>query len=92
MKKRELVTGIIDGDTFETSSRKRPVHLDDVNTPERDKKGYGVAKMKLAKLIRGKEVTVEPVASSPDRDGRTVAKVKVAGASVNAAMKKQRAR
>ena len=85
MYRREVVTGVVDGDTFETASRKHPVRLANVSAPERGENGYGEAKLKLAKLIRGKEVIIVPVGR--DGYGRTLARVQLGDVSVNSAMK-----
>ena len=86
MKRRETVTRVIDGDTFETASRKRPVRLANVNAPEKYQKGGQAAKTKLKKLIQGQKVTVNTVAR--DVYGRAVANVSANRKSVNAAMRK----
>ena len=85
MARKETVTKVIDGDTFETSSRKRPVRLANVNAPEKGKPGAAKATAELKKLIQGEEVSIETVAR--DKYGRAVAKVKVGRKSVNKAMK-----
>ena len=86
MPRNETVIGVIDGDTFETSSRKRPVRLANVDAPERGEEGYGAAKQKLAGLIRGRVVAIQPVAR--DKYGRAGAIVKVGGKSVNSYMRR----
>ena len=86
MTKRETVSRVIDGDTFLTNSRKRSVRLANVNAPEKGTRGANSATAKLRGLIDGKKIVVTPVAR--DCYGRTVAKVKVNGKSVNAAMNK----
>ena len=84
---RETVTKVIDGDTFETASRPaHSVRLANVDAPEKRQPGYQDAKAHLKELIEGKIVEVEPVAK--DVYGRTVAKVRVDGKSVNAEMNK----
>jgi len=85
MGRREKVIHVIDGDTFETASRKHPVRLANVDTPERGQPGYGEAKQALEQLIGGKSVDIETKAR--DTYGRSVANVSVAGRSVNASMK-----
>ena len=35
MKRKETVTKIIDGDTIETSTRKKPVRIQGIDTPEK---------------------------------------------------------
>lgn len=85
MARRERVTKILDGDTFETSSRKNPVRLANVDTPEKGEPGYQQAKDALERLIGGREVLIDTKAR--DNYGRSVANVKVGGKSVNAKMK-----
>ena len=83
---RETVTDVIDGDTFKTASRPvNSVRLANVNAPEKGEPGYGAAKRELKRLIGGKLVTVERVAT--DKYGRTVAKVHVGEESVNKNMR-----
>ena len=57
MARKEKVTRVIDGDTFETDRRKNPVRLANVDTPEKGEPGYQKAKDKLSELIMNKEVT-----------------------------------
>lgn len=85
MARKETVTKVIDGDTFETSSRKHPVRLANVNAPEKGQPGAAKATAELKKLIQGQEVSIETVAR--DKYGRSVAKVKAGGKSVNKSMK-----
>ena len=85
MARKEKVTRVIDGDTFETDRRQNPVRLEKVDTPEKGEPGYQKAKNKLSELIMGREVTVETKAR--DKYGRAVARVKAGGKSVNNAMK-----
>ncbi len=85
MARKEKVTKVIDGDTFETASRKNPVRLANVDAPEKGQPGAGKATEALRKLIQGEEVTIDTVAR--DRYGRSVANVKAGGKSVNKAMK-----
>ena len=86
MVRKEKVNRIIDGDTFMTNSRKRPIRLNRVDTPEKKEAGFIKAKQALNKLIGKKEVTIDTVAR--DVYNRAVANVKVDGKSVNKAMKK----
>jgi endonuclease YncB( thermonuclease family) len=86
MGRKERVTKIIDGDTFMTKSRKHPVRLWGVNTPEKGQPGYERAKRALQRLIKDKEVIVDTKAR--DIYGRAVAIVKVNNKSVNKVMKK----
>ena len=62
MARKEKVTGIIDGDTFWTASRKNPVRLADVDAPEQGTKGAAAAKTALAELIARETVSIETVA------------------------------
>jgi endonuclease YncB( thermonuclease family) len=87
MAKKETVTRIIDGDTFQTASRKHSVRLANVNAPEKGKRGSAKAKQALASLIQGQRVEIDTVARDPYR--RAVANVKVGGKSVNAAMNRK---
>ena len=84
-KKKETVTRVIDGDTFLTARRKRPVRLANVDAPEKGRRGSVKATQKLRKLIQGKKVEVHTVAR--DVFGRTIANVRVSGKSVNKAIK-----
>ena len=87
MKRKEQVERVIDGDTLTTASRTRSVRLANVNAPEKGTRGAAAATKALAELVRGKKVTVEPVAR--DKYGRSVANVKVGGRSENAAMRRK---
>lgn len=87
MAKKERVTRVIDGDTFETASRKHPVRLANVNAPEKAQRGGAFATNALKELIAGETVTIETVAR--DKYSRTVANVKVGRKSVNKAMKEK---
>jgi len=84
MARKEKVTKIIDGDTFETARRKKPVRLANVDAPEKGQPGGAEATEALRKMIQGEEVTIDTVAR--DRYGRSVAKVKAGRKSVNKAM------
>lgn len=86
MARKEKVTKVIDGDTFETSSRKHPIRLAGVDTPEKGQPGYAAAKKALQNLLVGQEVAVDTKAR--DIYKRSVANVKVGKKSVNNAMKK----
>jgi endonuclease YncB( thermonuclease family) len=85
MARKERVTRVIDGDTFETASRQHPVRLAGVDTPENGQPGHAAAKDALSRLIGGKTVEIDTKAR--DAYGRSVANVKVGGRSVNRAMK-----
>lgn len=43
MSRKEKVIRVIDGDTFETASRKKPVRLANVNAPEKGQRGSAKA-------------------------------------------------
>jgi endonuclease YncB( thermonuclease family) len=86
MARRERVTRVIDGDTFETASRKHPVRLAGVDAPEKGEPGYAQAKRALEQLVAGQTVEVDTQAR--DAYGRSVARVKAGGRSVNRAMQK----
>ena len=86
MPRKERVTRVIDGDTFETASRKHPVRLAGVNTPEKGEPGYTEAKRALERAIQGQEVVIDTKAR--DKYGRSVANVRVGRKSVNNMMKR----
>ena len=85
MPRKETVTRVIDGDTFETASRKRLVRLANVNAPERGERGGLTATKALRDLIVGEKVEVSTVAR--DKYRRSVANVKIGRRSVNHAMR-----
>lgn len=86
MARKELVTKVIDGDTFKTASRTRPVRLANVDTPEKGSPGSAIARNALERKILGKTVSIDTVAR--DTYNRAVANVKLGGKSVNKAMKR----
>ncbi len=88
MPRKERVTKIIDGDTFKTASRKKPIRLANVDAPELKNPGGAAAKKRLAALIQGEVVTVDTVAR--DVYGRAVANVKLGRRSVNKAVKRKK--
>ena len=90
MPRKEKVTHVIDGDTFETASRKRPVRLANVNAPEKGEKGGTTATKALNGFIAGETVTIDTV--TRDKYGRSVANVKVGTRSVNKAMRENLSR
>lgn len=61
MARKEKVTKIIDGDTFETASRKNPVRLANVNAPEKGQPGSAKVTEALRKMIQGEEVKIDTV-------------------------------
>ena len=85
MARKEKVTKVIDGDTFLTSRRRKPVRLANVDTPEKSQSGFSKAKNALEKLSLGEEVIIDTKAR--DKYGRSVANVKIGRNSVNKAMK-----
>jgi endonuclease YncB( thermonuclease family) len=87
MPRKEKVTKIIDGDTFETASRKNPVRLANVDAPEKGEPGSAKATEALSKLIEGEEVRIDTV--SRDKYGRAVANVYKGRESVNKKMQKK---
>jgi micrococcal nuclease len=87
MARKETVIRVIDGDTFMTGSRKNPIRLANVNTPEKGSRGEGTATQALRALVLGQAVSVETVAR--DMYGRSVARVRVCNRSVNAAMRRK---
>ena len=87
MARKERVTRVIDGDTFETSKRKRPIRLANVDAPEKRTKGGAAATRALKNLIEGETVSIDTVAR--DVYGRSVAKVKVGRKSVNKVMREK---
>lgn len=86
MPRKERVTKIIDGDTFETDKRKHPIRIADIDTPEKRQPGYMNAKKALEKMIKGEEVIIDTQAR--DKFGRSVARVYKARKSVGKAMKR----
>ena len=86
MTRKEVVSKVIDGDTFKTESRRRPIRLANVDTPERGQPGCAIARKALERKILGKPVLIDTVAR--DTYNRAVANVKVGGKSVNKAMKR----
>lgn len=84
MATKERITRVIDGDTFETSRRKHPVRLANVNAPEKGTNGGAAATRALKSLIEGQSVNVDTVAR--DKYNRAVANVKLGRTSVNKAM------
>ncbi len=83
--RKESVTRVIDGDTFQTASRTRSVRLANVDAPEKGTRGGAAATKALRNLIGGQKVEVQTVAR--DDYGRAIANVKVNGRSVNKAMR-----
>ncbi len=79
--RKEKVTRVIDGDTFETANRKHPVRLANVDAPEKNQPGGTAATAALRRLIQGQQVSIDTVAR--DKYSRSVAKVKVGRQSVN---------
>lgn len=59
MSRKEKVTRVIDGDTFETASRKKSVRLANVDAPEKEQRGAAKATKALRKTIEREEVRLE---------------------------------
>ncbi len=79
----------LDGDTIEIRNSlngSKKIRLEGVNAPELGTRAGNIARAKLGSLLRGKPITVEPVAR--DVYGRTVAVVRVRGKNINNAMKR----
>jgi endonuclease YncB( thermonuclease family) len=85
MSRKERVTRVIDGDTFETAGRRRPIRLAGVDAPELGQPGGYLATAALRSLIEDQEVRIDTV--SRDRYGRSVANVYVGRESVNKKMR-----
>ena len=88
MARKERVTKVIDGDTFETASRKKPVRLANVDAPEKGKPGAAKATKMLRDMIQGEQVRIETVAR--DTYGRAVANVYKGRKSVNKKVAQQK--
>jgi len=86
MARKEKVTKVIDGDTFETDARKKPVRLANVDAPEKGEPGAAGATRRLRGLIGGQEVRVQTKAR--DKYGRSVADVYLGRESVNKKMRR----
>ena len=80
---RGKVAKIVDGDTFKVKGGKA-IRLANVRAPEMGTKGGAKARNELKEYIGGKTVSYNTVGKSYRRD---VANVKVAGKSVNQAMR-----
>jgi len=79
----------LDGDTIEMRNSlngSKKVRLAGVNAPELGSRDGNIARAKLASLLQGRPITVEPVAR--DVYGRTVGIVRVRGKNINNAMKR----
>ena len=85
-EKREIVSKIINGCTFETQQRKHPIRLANVALYESGHKDYKKALNQLENVLQvGDEVIIRSVAT--DNDGTTVAKVSIARFSVGQYMR-----
>jgi len=87
MRRKETVTKLIDGDTFMTGSRKKPVRLANVNAPEKGARSGAAATKVLRDLVQGETVSIATVAR--DKYGRSAANVSVGNRSVNATMRRK---
>ena len=87
MGRKEKVTRVIDGDTFETASRKKSVRLSNVDAPEKGQPGFSKATEILRKMIGGEEVRIETVGR--DKYGRAIARVYKGRESINRKMQQR---
>ena len=87
MSRKEKVTKVIDGDTFETAIRKNTVRLANVDAPEKGQPGSAKATEALRKMIEGEDVRIDTVGR--DKYGRAVANVYLGRESVNKKMQKK---
>ena len=83
-KRKETVKQVIDGESFTTSVRKRPVRLICVRVPRSNPKLAKEATLRLRRLIGGEKVEVQPLRR--DIYGRAVAVVDIGDVSINAEM------
>ncbi len=81
---REMVTKVIDGDTFETATN--TIRLENVEAPEKNTPYSRMAREKLESLILGKYVRYEIKAR--DDYGRAVAQVWLNSTDINDTMRK----
>ena len=87
MSRKEKITRVIDGDTFITGSRKKPVRLVNVNAPEKESRDAGAATQALRNLVEGQTVSIDIVVRN--KYGRCVVNVKISNRSINAAMRRK---
>ena len=87
MGRKEKVTRVIDGDTFETASRKKPVRLANVKAPEKEQPGFDKATEILRKMVEGEEVRIET--RGRDKYGRAIARVYKGRESINKKMQER---
>ena len=85
--KREKVTKVIDGGTFETSGRKKCIRLANVRAPEMGTRG-GVRAAKFLEGLIGRRM-VEVDTLGRDEFGSAIARVRVNGDSVNLVMNRK---
>ena len=85
--KREKVTRIIDGETFETSGRNKSIRLANVCAPETGTQSGVRAAKYLDGLIGGRMVEVDTLGR--DGFGSAMARVRVNGESVNLTMNRK---
>ena len=86
-RRKEKVTKVVDGDTFYTNRREKPIRLANANAPDKGERGHGNAKKFLERQILGKEVGIDTVAV--DKYGRYIANVYDGRRSVNKKVKKK---
>lgn len=81
MGRKEKVTRVIDGDTFEMERRKKPVKLANTDTPEKGQLDSAKAMEALCKMTESEEVRIETVGR--DKCGRAIARVYIGRKSIN---------
>lgn len=86
LQNQNLVTEVVDGDTFQIKSGRR-VRLLGVDAPEYDRCGGGEAREKLTQLILNKKVVLKEEA--PETFGRTLALVYQGKTLINEVMLKE---
>jgi len=80
-----IVTHIVDGDTFDISSGER-IRMIGIDTPERGKYFYKEASVRLGELIEGREVILKKDVSETDRYGRLLRHVYIDDVWINKQM------
>ena len=88
MGRKEKVIRVIDGNTFETASRKKSVRLANVNAPEKRQPGFNKATEILPKMIGGEVVRIETLGHDKQH-GRAVARVYKGRESINRKMQQR---
>lgn len=84
MERTEIVSHVVDGNTFRTAGRRRFVRLANVEAAPFGTEQGMIAQSLLVGLIQGRPVRIRKIRT--DRAGRTVAEVTVGDRSVNQVM------